>query len=63
MDKLYMKKKNTNKQNKNSKFVTKSAYELMFGNTSQTFPVAGKKYYKTRTSNPTLNGKTLIKNN
>ena len=63
MDKLYMKKKNTKKQNKNNKFVTKSAYELMFGNTSQTFPVAGKKYYQTRTSNPTLNGKILIKNN
>ena len=63
MDKLSMKKKNTKKQNKNKKFVTKSAYELMFGNTSQAFPVAGNKYYKSRTSTPTLNGKTIIKNN
>lgn len=63
MGKLYMKKKNTKKQNKNKKFVTQDTYQLMFGNASQSFPVVGKKYYKTRTSTPTLNGKTIIKNN
>ena len=63
MDKRYMKKKNTKKINKNRKFVTQDTYQLMFGNTSQSFPVAGKKYFKTRTSTPTLNGKTIIKNN
>ena len=63
MGKRSMKKKNTKKINKNSKFVTQDTYQLMFGNTSQAFPVVGKKYYKTRTSTPTLNGKTIIKNN
>lgn len=63
MGKRYMKKKNTKKQNKNSKFVTQDTYQLMFGNEPSTMPLIGKKYYKTRTSTPTLNGKTIIKNN